>query len=422
MKLNRFLALTTLFLALAACGGDDMDTEDVIDDTDDSGGGGGTPTLSVDAGPDIVTATGLVTQINAVVTEGSNAATISWTQTAGTSVTLSSADTATPSFTAPTVTEETSLTFEVTVDDGVNAALTDTVDVAIFVPTAYSDALTEIADFSAKDGWICNQSAGTSEVTISTSGSFRTVDSNSLPSHSIGTFPNDGNPNTAGATSQNYSVTTSPVKTTSSTDMAIFGFLLNGVLLERDTAERYPSGSWSYEAVTPGLEMGNSKGTDTNSALSENWLGTDCNNSHVQPTGKYHVHGFPESYFRQLEKDSDPDQMILAGYAADGFPIYLRYGYNDPDDASSGIFKISHSWRLISGTRPDGPGGAYDGTFRQDWEYVEGLGDTDQCGGRFGVTPEHPDGIYHYYITDNYPYIPRCVFGTPSSDFRTLRN
>ena len=51
------------------------------------------------------------------------------------------------------------------------------------------------------------------------------------------------------------------------------------------------------------------------------------------------------------------------------------------------------------------------GTFAQDWEYVEGSGDLDECNGRFGVTPEFPDGIYHYYATDTYPYFQRCVTG-----------
>ena len=51
------------------------------------------------------------------------------------------------------------------------------------------------------------------------------------------------------------------------------------------------------------------------------------------------------------------------------------------------------------------------GTFTQDYEYVAGSGDLDECNGRFGVTPEFPTGIYHYYITDTYPFIQRCVKG-----------
>ena len=48
----------------------------------------------------------------------------------------------------------------------------------------------------------------------------------------------------------------------------------------------------------------------------------------------------------------------------------------------------------------------------QDYEYVAGSGDLDECNGRVGVTPEFPNGTYHYYITDTFPFIQRCVKGT----------
>ncbi|MEM5480850.1 YHYH protein [Pseudoalteromonas fuliginea] len=35
----------------------------------------------------------------------------------------------------------------------------------------------------------------------------------------------------------------------------------------------------------------------------------------------------------------------------------------------------------------------------------------DECNGRVGVTPEFPQGIYHYYATDTYPFFQRCVKG-----------
>ena len=54
------------------------------------------------------------------------------------------------------------------------------------------------------------------------------------------------------------------------------------------------------------------------------------------------------------------------------------------------------------------------GAFSEDYEYVKGSGDLDQCNGRTDVTPEFPCGIYHYYITDTYPFIQRCEMGTPS--------
>ncbi len=58
--------------------------------------------------------------------------TYAWTQTAGTAATLSGADSATPSFTAPDVDSAGStLTFELTVNDGNGHTATDTVNVAV---------------------------------------------------------------------------------------------------------------------------------------------------------------------------------------------------------------------------------------------------------------------------------------------------
>jgi hypothetical protein len=108
--------------------------------------------------------------------------------------------------------------------------------------------------------------------------------------------------------------------------------------------------------------------------------------------------------------------MTLVGFALDGFPIYARYGYTTATDATSGVRKMNSSYRMK--TTPDSGRPSTSlvpmGTFTQDYEYVSGLGDLDECNGRFGVTPEFPNGIYHYYITDAYPYIQRCVKGTPS--------
>jgi hypothetical protein len=109
--------------------------------------------------------------------------------------------------------------------------------------------------------------------------------------------------------------------------------------------------------------------------------------------------------------------MTLVGWAADGFPIYAVYGYKDPGNAESGVKELKPSYRLKTGTRPDGPGGSYDGRFEEDFEYVEGLGDLDEFNGRQGVTPEFPDGTYHYVISNTYPFIGRSWRGTPDPSF-----
>ena len=140
-------------------------------------------------------------------------------------------------------------------------------------------------------------------------------------------------------------------------------------------------------------------------------FGIDLNHAHVQPTGEYHYHDMPEKLIDKLNKGQT---MTLVGWAADGFPMYARYGYSKANDANSSIKVLTSSYRLK--LTPDAGRPAVSlyplGTFRQDYEYVEGLGDLDECNGRAGVTPEFPTGIYYYAITDSYPYIQRCVKGT----------
>jgi len=146
-----------------------------------------------------------------------------------------------------------------------------------------------------------------------------------------------------------------------------------------------PHSGWNYEALSGKIN-----------------LGLDASHAHVQPNGAYHYHGTP----LQFLKRNRPTEWI--GYAADGFPIYY--------DA-----RVKSSYQLRQGIRPSGPGGRYDGTFVEDYEFVQGAGDLDLCNGRFGKTPEHPEGIYHYYLTGAFPFVPRCLQGNPDSSFQKQR-
>ena len=370
--------------------------------------------LTVDAGYGLVAVAGTNLQLNATA---SGYTTLSWQQIEGTPTPLSDSSIEDPTLTLPVVASSETLVYELTASSGPGSALSDRVSVEVWVAADSTMDRTVLGDFSMRSQWACDKlPVATPSVMLTNTGTKTSITGNGIPDHTTGTFPNAGNPNTITAQTIAYEVSNTPALTAVATEMQEFGVTLEGVKLERDTAESYQNQHvWSYEAITPGLAESSTSGAEFS------WLGTDCNNAHVQPTGSYHYHGMMEGLLNEGGKTNGaPAQMILGGYAADGFPFYLRYGYNDPNDASSGLKVIKASWELRSGTRPNGPGGSYDGTFRQDWQYVAGTGDTDQCGGRFGVTPEYPAGIYHYTITDDYPYIPRCVFGTPDPSFRSM--
>ena len=235
----------------------------------------------------------------------------------------------------------------------------------------------------------------------------RQLTANGIPDHAVGTFPNADNPNAITAQTVSVSATLSPaVASTTGTAATIVGYVMNGVKLDPNTGGTCDntgascslvggSGAWRMEAL----------------GQTSFKFGTDTNNAHVQPGGAYHYHGMPEGYVAQLNKGQ---AMTLIGWASDGFPIYARYGYTVANDAGSAIKVMKGSYRTK--TTPDTSRPATSlypmGTFLQDYEYVAGLGDLDECNGRVGVTPEFPNGTYHYYATDTYPYLQRCLKGT----------
>ena len=250
----------------------------------------------------------------------------------------------------------------------------------------------------------------TSQARWSCTPSERRLSANGLPDHAVGTFPNVNNPNTIRAQDIAATFPLAPVKTAAATQLGgprgFIGFVLNGIKIDAGTnggcndsgsecAEGRPMGQWRLEAL---------------GGFTPFRFGTDDNNAHVQPNGAYHYHGIPEGFLALQNKGQS---MTLIGWAADGFPIYARWGHETAYDATSPTRAMQGSYSLktlADASRP--PVSTYPlGTFSQDYEYVEGLGDLDECNGRSGVTPEFPQGIYHYFATDNYPYFQRCVKG-----------
>ena len=252
-----------------------------------------------------------------------------------------------------------------------------------------------------------DQPSERSRVTIEVEGSYRVIRANGIPNHRTGSFPNEGNPHEIRSQRYSYRIPARPKRARSITPLGMhsFGIGINGVPFDPGAAEWYlgeRNGKWRYEPLSGAIR-----------------LGVDTNHAHVQPSGAYHYHGMPDGLLESVKLNSRKHSPIV-GWAADGFPIYALFGYSDPKDANSVIQEIKSSYRVKSGRRPSGsgqPGGRYDGTFLADYEYVKKLGDLDECNGRITVTPEYPDGIYAYFLTDKWPVIPRCYRGTPSSDF-----
>ena len=238
-------------------------------------------------------------------------------------------------------------------------------------------------------------------VTIVTNAGYRLITANGLPDHAPGQFPNQGNPNRISSQSYTFRIPLSP-QTNSSlrrAQGAWFGVALNGVPFEPGTGEFWNNQrEWNYEAMSGFIN-----------------LGLDRNNAHVQPTGAYHYHGLPTGLMAKL--GGDGKKMLLVGYAADGFPIYTSYAHTVASSSNSPLKKMRSSWQLKKGARPNGPNGNYDGRFTADYEFVNGSGDLDECNGRFGVTPQYPDGTYYYCITAEFPGLARSWRGTPDQSF-----
>ncbi len=289
--------------------------------------------------------------------------------------------------------------------------------------------------------------AGASHVSVKTLREKRIIEANGLPDHKPGQFPNRGNPNSISPQHYRFEMPLAPRVNDKPRPIEryIFGVAVNGVVFDPGTAEVWRPG----DAIVnrPGRETRRRPGDDPRriwnyDAMGGMHLGIDQNHAHVQPTGAYHYHGLPTGLIARLLKERGdihldaslrdanaslgetrphvPQSMLLIGYAADGFPIYAEFGHKKADDASSSLTKLRPSYQRKKGNRPTGekgPGGHYDGTFIQDYEFIKDSGDLDECNGRTGVTPEYPDGTYYYVVTDAFPFVPRFFRGTPDSSF-----
>jgi len=202
-----------------------------------------------------------------------------------------------------------------------------------------------------------------------------------------------------------------------------FGVALNGVILAPAPAAPFiftnvNTGEYNYNWI---FEPTN------NSGLGQGWVALDCASAHTGPQG-YHYHGTMTEYLETYYPGSStsttpPANVIQLGWAADGFPILYRFG----PDGSGGLALLQPSYSLKYGNRPgDGlvaPCGSYNGKYTNDYEYLECIGDLDECNGiARQVTIPTIEGDqtfdYFYVVTDSFPEIGRCFRGAPNQSFR----
>jgi hypothetical protein len=107
-------------------------------------------------------------------------------------------------------------------------------------------------------------------------------------------------------------------------------------------------------------------------------------------------------YFDNLRSsfgDSGSQVSNIIGWAYDGNPIYGSYGYSNSEDTNSTPKILTSGYTLSSSNiidRPEVPLGF----FVEDYKYTNS-GDLDENNGRFGKTPEFPNGVYAYFATIN---------------------
>lgn len=284
--------------------------------------------------------------------------------------------------------------------------------------TPVTSSTTTVTPTSSTAGVQCSSSVSvfnssasvraTSTASWTCSSTRRVLAANGLPDHDVGTFPNANNPNTITAQNVSANMALVPVATAATArTVGGVGYAFNGVKLDPATA-----GACAVNGAGTTCSLIGNAGNWNIEALGQSSFnfGVDANNAHVQPDGTYHYHGMPEGVLAKLNKGQT---MTLVGFALDGYPVYARYGYSVATSAASAIkvLKASYQLKAVADTGRPSTATYPMGAFTQDYQYVAGSGDLDECNGRTGVTPEFPGGFYHYVITDTYPFIGRCLKG-----------
>ena len=231
---------------------------------------------------------------------------------------------------------------------------------------------------------ISNEEFGT-DVKVTLSDDERVMYTNSLPQWPADEFP-EGNNSDVIEQDRTYRFALKPVYAGNATQERSTGVSVQGIKFDAGTAQRARCENgieYNVEAVQDLIPFG-----------------IDAHNAHVQNDGTYHYHNIPIS-------ELDGNELQHVGFALDGFLIY----YSPKNEYPSSFRLRSEDREGVNCTysEPDFPEITFDktpdGTFRQDYDYLEGSGALDKCNGTV------INGEYAYFVTDEYPHIPRCLNG-----------
>ena len=258
-----------------------------------------------------------------------------------------------------------------------------------------------------------------------------------LPYHSYGIEYNDSSIPMSTPIPQEFNHTFSlragtdqPAASETTVGYGLIGYWLNGVSMFNMSAANGSPNGWPAAPAGFNYNAAASEGIDAGYNFGEDSAG-----GHASPPGQYHYHDFSFAnawlngtghaagsvnstgiaevslipYLKGGLRHPDGHSKIL-GFALDGYPVYGPYGYSDPTSSSSGVAALktgfnlkSPSYRSLTGAADTGKFPM--GIFVQDYEFT-GLGDLDIHNGRFGITPDYPNGTYAYFTTIDDTEIP----------------
>jgi len=231
------------------------------------------------------------------------------------------------------------------------------------------------------------------------------ISASSIPGYVIG--PWQANPNSP--SDQNF-VCKFPLTpavnngTKTNTGLGVVGLWKNGVGIFNAKDGKY------WNNTTQQFVNGITYNGWNRNALYFEGISFDSCKGHPAPGGVYHHHITPKCLYNQFDSTN---HSPLLGFAWDGYPIYGPYTYTNTDGTGA-IKRMTSSYVLTTtGTRNLGPSvTTYPrGSMCEDYVFTSGSGDLDQYNGRYGATPEYPEGTYAYFVTiqsdgtPSYPFV-----------------